>query len=252
MKALIVCFGIAVISSYATSEAQSQLHTRRKSLCSFAVPISELVDCDKLDNGCGGGFFNTAFEAIEKLGGLETEDDYPYEGRNDQCTLNKSEIRVSVRDYVNITTDETEIAKYLVGNGPISIGINANAMQDELEVSEVAVYQLETVYQLWNSQQEPSPPSSNCVFVITTSNKQPSITCLVLRHCNASLATTVRMEGSARSSHSLGLVIVWLSWSRSSSGSRRLSGRQEITISLRPLNSRSLAESSAMETCEMR
>ncbi|BES90389.1 Curly [Nesidiocoris tenuis] len=89
----------------------------------------ELVDCDKLDNGCGGGFFNTAFEAIEKLGGLETEDDYPYEGRNDQCTLNKSEIRVSVRDYVNITTDETEIAKYLVGNGPISIGINANAMQ---------------------------------------------------------------------------------------------------------------------------
>ncbi|CAA9997491.1 unnamed protein product, partial [Nesidiocoris tenuis] len=216
----------------------------------------ELVDCDKLDNGCGGGFFNTAFEAIEKLGGLETEDDYPYEGRNDQCTLNKSEIRVSVRDYVNITTDETEIAKYLVGNGPISIGINANAMQGH-QAKSVVIND-----DFWMKSTRISHPRislidseatlSKGVFVITTSNKQPSITCLVLRHCNASLATTVRMEGSARSSHSLGLVIVWLSWSRSSSGSRRLSGRQEITISLRPLNSRSLAESSAMETCEMR
>lgn len=72
-----------------------------------------------------------AFEAIENLGGLETESDYPYEGHVDRkgCQLNKSELKVSITKAVNVSTDEGDIAKFLVKNGPLSVGINANAMQ---------------------------------------------------------------------------------------------------------------------------
>jgi cathepsin F len=87
------------------------------------------VDCDKYDNGCNGGLFDTAFHAIEDLGGLETEADYPYEGYNDKCKLDRSEIKVSISGAVNISHDETDMAKWLMANGPISVALNANAMQ---------------------------------------------------------------------------------------------------------------------------
>lgn len=89
----------------------------------------ELVDCDKVDDGCNGGLPDNAYRAIEQLGGLETETDYPYEGESDKCSFNKTLSKVQVTGAVNITSNETDMAKWLVKNGPISIGINANAMQ---------------------------------------------------------------------------------------------------------------------------
>ncbi|CAK1583347.1 unnamed protein product [Parnassius mnemosyne] len=89
----------------------------------------ELVDCDRLDQGCNGGLPDNAYRAIEQLGGLETERDYPYEGEDDKCSFNKSLSKVTISGAVNITSNETDMAKWLVNNGPISIGINANAMQ---------------------------------------------------------------------------------------------------------------------------
>lgn len=69
------------------------------------------------------------FSAIEQLGGLETEQDYPYKHEDEKCHLNKSELKVHLSGAVNISHDETDMAKWLVKNGPISIAINANAMQ---------------------------------------------------------------------------------------------------------------------------
>lgn len=87
------------------------------------------MDCDTLDEGCNGGLPENAYKAIEQLGGLETESDYPYEGENENCHFNRSDARVSIQGSVNISSDENQMAKWLVKNGPISIGINANAMQ---------------------------------------------------------------------------------------------------------------------------
>ncbi|KAJ8713830.1 hypothetical protein PYW08_007450 [Mythimna loreyi] len=89
----------------------------------------ELVDCDKLDDGCNGGLPDNAYRAIEQMGGLELESDYPYEGTDDKCVFNKTMAKVQISSAVNITTNETGMAQWLVHNGPISIGINANAMQ---------------------------------------------------------------------------------------------------------------------------
>jgi cathepsin F len=89
----------------------------------------ELVDCDTLDSGCNGGLPENAYKAIQDLGGLEEENDYPYNGHDNKCDFNANITRVQVTGGVEISTNETEMAQWLVENGPISIGINANGMQ---------------------------------------------------------------------------------------------------------------------------
>ncbi|KAJ9595094.1 hypothetical protein L9F63_013620, partial [Diploptera punctata] len=110
-----------------TGNIEGQWAINRGELLSLSE--QELVDCDTLDDGCDGGLPDRAYRAVEKLGGLETESDYPYEAEDDKCHFNKSEVKVSIQGSVNITTNETKIAQWLYKFGPVSIGINAYAMQ---------------------------------------------------------------------------------------------------------------------------
>ncbi|KAI8425361.1 hypothetical protein MSG28_007122 [Choristoneura fumiferana] len=54
---------------------------------------------------------------------------WAFSGEDDKCVFNKTIAKVQISGAVNISSNETDMAKWLVGNGPISIGINANAMQ---------------------------------------------------------------------------------------------------------------------------
>lgn len=95
----------------------------------LSLSEQELIDCDKKDNGCNGGLMTTAYKEIIKMGGLETETDYPYEATGETCHLKKSEIKVKISGAVNLTTNEDDIAKWVVKHGPVAAAINANAMQ---------------------------------------------------------------------------------------------------------------------------
>ncbi|XP_013397972.1 cathepsin L isoform X2 [Lingula anatina] len=110
-----------------TGNIEGQWAIKKKAL----VPLSEqeLVDCDKLDEGCNGGLPSNAYEEIIRLGGLETETKYPYEGEDEKCAFVKSDAKIYINSSVNISKDESEIAAWLAQNGPVSIGINAFAMQ---------------------------------------------------------------------------------------------------------------------------
>lgn len=89
----------------------------------------ELVDCDTKDNGCGGGYMDDAFKAIETLGGIELETEYPYNAKREKCEFDSSKVHARVKGAVDLPKNETAIAQFLVQNGPIAVGLNANAMQ---------------------------------------------------------------------------------------------------------------------------
>jgi hypothetical protein len=51
------------------------------------VTLSEqqIVDCDSLEEGCGGGDFTSVVKYVHKNGGIDSDADYPYLGREDTC-----------------------------------------------------------------------------------------------------------------------------------------------------------------------
>ncbi|XP_056639425.1 uncharacterized protein LOC130446921 isoform X4 [Diorhabda sublineata] len=110
-----------------TGNVEGQYAIKYKNLTSLSE--QELVDCDKLDEGCNGGLMDNAYRTIEKLGGLESEKEYPYDGRDEKCHFNTSQVVARITSAVNISHNETDMAKWLTKNGPIAIAINANAMQ---------------------------------------------------------------------------------------------------------------------------
>ncbi|KAF0936111.1 hypothetical protein E2562_038767 [Oryza meyeriana var. granulata] len=98
----------------------------------------QMVDCDhecdssepdSCDAGCNGGLMTNAFSYLLKSGGLESEKDYPYTGRDGACKFDKSKIAASVQNFSVVSVDEDQIAANLVKHGPLAIGINAAYMQ---------------------------------------------------------------------------------------------------------------------------
>lgn len=60
--------------------------------------------------------------AIEQLGGLELEAEYPYSAKGGQCHFNKTMSHVQVTGAVDLPKNETAMVQWLVANGPLSIG----------------------------------------------------------------------------------------------------------------------------------
>ncbi|KDP38570.1 hypothetical protein JCGZ_04495 [Jatropha curcas] len=85
----------------------------------------ELVDCDKsYNNGCEGGIMDYAFQFVIDNHGIDTEEDYPYQGRDRSC--NKEKLKrhvVTIDGYVDVPqNNEKELLK-AVANQPVSVGI---------------------------------------------------------------------------------------------------------------------------------
>jgi len=89
----------------------------------------ELVDCDKRDYGCSGGLMENAYETLLEIGGLESEEEYGYDGEDEACKFDRKRVVTRVTGGVEISQNETQMAQWLVKNGPISVGLNAFAMQ---------------------------------------------------------------------------------------------------------------------------
>ncbi|XP_057760387.1 oryzain alpha chain-like [Arachis stenosperma] len=58
----------------------------------ISLSEQELVDCDKTNDGCEGGYMDYAFEWVMNNGGIDTETDYPYTGVDSSCNITKADI----------------------------------------------------------------------------------------------------------------------------------------------------------------
>jgi len=89
----------------------------------------QLVDCDKQDGACNGGYMETALNYIKSSGGLELQQDYPYKGVLQACQFSASKVAVKVTGYVRPgTTDEGKIRDFLFTVGPLSVALNADPL----------------------------------------------------------------------------------------------------------------------------
>jgi len=95
----------------------------------ISLSEQELVDCDSRDAGCNGGLMENAYKTLLEIGGLESEKDYGYDGADEACKFNRSKVAVRVSGGVEMPTNETQMAQWLLKNGPIAVGLNAFAMQ---------------------------------------------------------------------------------------------------------------------------
>lgn len=110
-----------------TGNVEGQWFLNRGTLLSLSE--QELLDCDKMDKACMGGLPSNAYTAIKNLGGLETEDDYGYQGHVQACNFSTQMAKVYINDSVELSRDENKIAAWLAQKGPISVAINAFGMQ---------------------------------------------------------------------------------------------------------------------------
>ncbi|OMO87502.1 Granulin [Corchorus capsularis] len=85
----------------------------------------ELVDCDRSYNsGCEGGLMDYAYQFVIDNHGIDTEEDYPYQGREKSCNKDKLNTHVVTIDgYTDIPPNNENLLLQAVATQPISVGI---------------------------------------------------------------------------------------------------------------------------------
>jgi len=91
----------------------------------------QLVDCATAAKygcqGCDGGYPDKAGQYIVDVGGIELEEDYPYEGVQGSCRFNKNRIAATFKGGVEtIEANDDALAEYLVTYGPTMVGVHAD------------------------------------------------------------------------------------------------------------------------------
>ncbi|GMI91125.1 esponsive to dehydration 21B [Hibiscus trionum] len=106
----------------------------------ISLSEQELVDCDTSYNeGCNGGVMDYAFEFIINNSGIDTEEDYPYKGRDGRCDsyrLKNAKV-VTIDSYEDVPENDENALKKALAYQPVSVAIESGGMSFQFYTSGV-------------------------------------------------------------------------------------------------------------------
>ncbi|XP_022715767.1 senescence-specific cysteine protease SAG12-like [Durio zibethinus] len=90
----------------------------------ISLSEQQLVDCDinGEDEGCVGGFMDSAFQFIKSNRGLTTEANYPYQGSEGTCKKEATPA-ATITGYEDVPANNEKALLQAVANQPISVAI---------------------------------------------------------------------------------------------------------------------------------
>lgn len=94
------------------------------------ISEQELVDCDKVDEGCNGGLMENALQYAIDGNGIMKSEHYPYKARRGTCqTTEKVKYAQVARYHKFEQVSEDQLTELIATHGPMSIAINADPLQ---------------------------------------------------------------------------------------------------------------------------
>ncbi|KAK7324326.1 hypothetical protein VNO77_27859 [Canavalia gladiata] len=89
----------------------------------ISLSEQQLVDCDKENNGCGGGSMDEAFNYMIQNQGLASESNYPYQEMEGTCQ-NVMEYASQISGYEDVASNSEEQLLQAVTMQPVSVAIS--------------------------------------------------------------------------------------------------------------------------------
>ncbi|RCV10023.1 hypothetical protein SETIT_2G078600v2 [Setaria italica] len=85
----------------------------------------QLVDCDTLDKGCGGGWMDRAFKWVIQNGGITSAAAYPYTDKNGTCQEGKP-AEATLSSYKLLPRGDEEAIMEAVARQPVAVAFDHN------------------------------------------------------------------------------------------------------------------------------
>lgn len=118
------CGSCWAFSTTGSVEALNFIYTRN------LISLSEqnLVDCSGGygNAGCSGGWMDQAFRYIIDNRGIDKEENYPYEARNDNCRFNYAWTGATMNNYQDVPAGNEGALADALNKQPVSIAIDAS------------------------------------------------------------------------------------------------------------------------------
>jgi len=97
----------------------------------YSLAEQQLVDCDRSDDGCSGGWPHTAYDSYYSSAGVCSESSYQYTGRDGSCRASSCDVvlpRGTVTGHQNVGRTSSGL-KSALSSQPVSVTVNAGQLQ---------------------------------------------------------------------------------------------------------------------------